>query len=182
MSSSSPTVFDGIRTLVDPPFHDEQLVVFDVLFALRRHVLVVVLGQFGAEDDVAVEGVARLDAVTFLAAFYEKIKGIHAELALGFLLLVALHAAEVQDGLDDVRVNDLLLQGFGGLFLRLFLRQAESFANGIGRILEKVVLAVGDGCTVMAGIGHDADAGEEQNPERCLCGEPGKASRRGRRR
>ena len=143
----------------------------EALLAVGRHVLLVVFGEFGAIDDVAVIGIARLDAVAFLAALDEELVGIHAELALYLPFLVALHAALLQDGLDDVRVGDLLLKRLR-LDVLVFLkrRQADELADRIGCIFREVILTVGDRCPVVAGVGHDADACENHEPVEGLGG------------
>ena len=117
--------------------------------AFRRHVLVVILGQCHADEDVTFGGFPRLDAAAFLAAFDEQIVGVHPELALGLTLFVALHAAAFEDRFDDVCIDKLFgeplfghrrgVRPFAGLFL-----QAQQTADRIRRILGEVVLTAGD--------------------------------------
>ena len=91
--------------------------------AFRRHELFVVLGQEHAHEQLGLIGIPRHDGgeVRSFGPGEEEIVGVHAELAFDLVLVVTLVTGLVENGHDEVGVDDALTDGDLGRFC-LFAR------------------------------------------------------------
>ena len=150
--------------------------------SLRRHELVVVLGQQHPDDQLGLVGIPRDDGgeVGTLGSGEEEIVGIHAELPFDLVLVVTFVAGFVEDGHDEVGVGDALGDGDFDRFFLIFrgkhccgprFRFAEAdheggLENG-GSMLGEVAGLVDHGTAEMAARhcredrGPDRDVGEK---------------------
>ena len=167
--------------LVDPPLDQHHFMRSEILLALGRHMLVVVLRQVHADDDVAVVHLAVDDSVAFLAALHKQVVFVHPVLALLLVCVVARVALLFENRDDDVGVNHLLGRRFGVrsglgstaiLAALLFLDwQPNQLPDLVRRVFRQIILTVGQGSPVVTGVSHHSRTPEQEQPE-----EPGPAS------
>jgi hypothetical protein len=133
--------------LIDPPADKFHFGIAQGWLSIRRHKVIVVVGQGDPEIKLTVIAVPLSNGIAGVSSLQEPLVGLHIELTLFLIRIVAGITVLLKDVVDDVPIQDQLVgRCHDDLFFNL---QSEEGPQGIGHVFCQIVLAVGDRSSVV---------------------------------